>query len=62
MTLLGAGSVVGRAVPWALLLVLLLCAATAFLYRSMTKQLRKVPKTFDRRPAAEVDEPTDKRG
>lgn len=32
---------------WALLVVALLAIMTALLYRSMTKQLRKVPKSFD---------------
>ncbi len=33
---------------WALLIVSALGVVIALLYRSMTKQLRKVPKSFDR--------------
>lgn len=38
----------GKAGPLVLVVIGLLAVATALLYRSMTKQLRKVPKTFDR--------------
>jgi hypothetical protein len=32
---------------WAFLIVVGLCVAVVFLYRSMTSHLRKVPPTFD---------------
>jgi hypothetical protein len=38
----------GKASPLGLLVVVLLLIATFFLLRSMNKQLRKVPKSFDR--------------
>jgi len=38
----------GKASPFGLLVVVLLVIATVFLIRSMNKQLRKVPKSFDR--------------
>jgi hypothetical protein len=38
----------GKASPLGLLVVVLLVIATVFLVRSMNKQLRKVPKSFDR--------------
>jgi hypothetical protein len=38
----------GKASPLGLLVVVLLLIATLFLLRSMNKQLRKVPKSFDR--------------
>ncbi len=47
----GAGS-------WALLIVSLLGVVTALLYRSMTKQLRKVPKSFDVPEDPPVDGPS----
>jgi hypothetical protein len=45
---------------WLGLVVLLAMAvAVFFLYRSMTKQLRKVPASFDRPPSPLPPEPTD---
>jgi hypothetical protein len=38
----------GKASPLGLLVVVLLLIATLFLVRSMNRQLRKVPKSFDR--------------
>jgi hypothetical protein len=38
----------GKASPLGLLVVVLLLVATLFLLRSMNRQLRKVPKSFDR--------------
>jgi len=38
----------GKASPIGLLVVVLLVIATLFLLRSMNRQLRKVPKSFDR--------------
>ena len=52
----------GKASPLGLLVVVLLVIATMFLLRSMNKQLRKVPKSFDREhPELDqaVDEGTD---
>jgi hypothetical protein len=37
----------GKASPLGLLVVVLLVIATVFLVRSMNRQLKKVPKTFD---------------
>jgi hypothetical protein len=41
---------VGQAGAWGTIVVLLLIIACVFLFRSMTKQLRKVPKSFDPPP------------
>jgi hypothetical protein len=38
----------GKASPFGLLVVVLLVIATLFLVRSMNKQLKKVPESFDR--------------
>jgi hypothetical protein len=42
-----------------LLVILLLGLAVVFLYRSMTKQLRKVPASFDEPPPPDPDKPRD---
>jgi hypothetical protein len=47
----------GKGSPIGLFVVLILCVAVYFLYRSMTKQMRKVPDSFD--PPAEDDQPDD---
>jgi hypothetical protein len=52
----------GKASPFGLLVVVLLVIATLFLVRSMNKQLKKVPKSFDRgnpEPDQAADEGTD---
>ncbi|HXA91532.1 MAG TPA: hypothetical protein VNW96_23810 [Mycobacterium sp.] len=52
----------GKASPLGLLVVVLLLIATLFLLRSMNKQLRKVPKSFDRdnpEPDQAADDGTD---
>jgi hypothetical protein len=52
----------GKASPFGLLVIVLLVIATVFLVRSMNKQLRKVPKSFDRdhpEPDQAADEGTD---
>lgn len=52
----------GKASPVGLLVVVLLLIATVFLLRSMNKQLKKVPKTFDPghpEPDQAADEGTD---
>lgn len=52
----------GKASPVGLLVVVLLLIATLLLLRSMNKQLRKVPKTFDPEhpePDQAADEGTD---
>jgi hypothetical protein len=52
----------GKASPVGLLVVVLLVVATLFLLRSMNRQLKKVPKTFDPEhpePDQAVDEGTD---
>lgn len=52
----------GKASPLGLLIVVLLVVATIFLVRSMNRQLKKVPESFDRQhPEADqaADEGTD---
>ena len=52
----------GKASPVGLLVIVLLVIATLFLVRSMNRQLRKVPKSFDREnpePDQAADEGTD---
>lgn len=52
----------GKASPLGLLVVVLLLIATLLLLRSMNRQLKKVPKTFDRQhpePDQAADEGTD---
>jgi hypothetical protein len=54
----------GKASPVGLLVVVLLVIATVFLVRSMNKQLKKVPRSFDRdnpEPDQVADEGTDPR-
>ena len=52
----------GKASPLGLLVVVLLVVATVFLVRSMNRQLKKVPESFDRQnpePDQAADEGTD---
>lgn len=52
----------GKASPLGLLVVVLLVVATLFLVRSMNRQLKKVPESFDRQhpePDQAADEGTD---
>ena len=52
----------GKASPVGLVVVLLLVVATVFLVRSMNKQLKKVPESFDRQnpePDQAADDGTD---
>ncbi|MHA7648425.1 hypothetical protein ACX9NE_02820 [Mycobacterium sp. ML4] len=52
----------GKASPLGLVVVVLLVVATVFLVRSMNRQLRKVPESFDREhpePDQAADEGTD---
>jgi hypothetical protein len=52
----------GKASPVGLLVIVLLVIATVFLVRSMNRQLKKVPKSFDREhpePDQAADEGTD---
>lgn len=52
----------GKASPLGLLIVVLLVVATVFLVRSMNRQLKKVPESFDRQhpePDQAADEGTD---
>ena len=54
----------GKASPVGLVVIVLLVIATLFLVRSMNKQLKKVPKSFDRdhpEPDQAADEGTDPR-
>lgn len=55
----------GKASPIGLLVVVLLLVATVFLLRSMNRQLKKVPKSFDPQhpePDQAADEGTDTLG
>jgi hypothetical protein len=49
----GHGQEFGSSGPIALILIIVLFVAVAFLIRSMTKHLKKVPPTFDPDEAAE---------
>ena len=52
----------GKASPVGLLVIVLLIIATVFLVRSMNRQLKKVPKSFDRahpEPDQAADDGTD---
>jgi len=49
----------GKASPVGLLIIVLLVIATLLLLRSMNRQLRKVPKSFDPEPDQAADEGTD---
>jgi hypothetical protein len=52
----------GKASPVGLLVIVVLVIATVFLVRSMNRQLKKVPKSFDREhpePDQAADEGTD---
>jgi hypothetical protein len=52
----------GKASPLGLVVVVLLIVATVFLVRSMNRQLKKVPESFDRQhpePDQAADEGTD---
>jgi hypothetical protein len=46
----GKGPEWGKAAPIGLLVILLLCVALVFLLRSFTRQLKKVPASFDVEP------------
>jgi hypothetical protein len=48
----------GKASPVGLLVIVVLVIATLFLVRSMNRQLKKVPKSFDREHP-EPDQPAD---
>ncbi len=52
----GQGEDFGKSSPVGLLVLLLFFVAVAFLVRSMTKHLKRVPASFD--PPAEDDAPT----
>ena len=49
----------GKGSPIGLFVVLLLCVAVYFLYRSMSKHLRRVPPSFDPPAAPEDPQPPD---
>lgn len=53
----GQGQEFGSSGPVALILIIVLFIAVAFLIRSMTKHLKRVPASFDP-PDTEQDEPT----
>jgi len=53
----GQGEDFGKSSPVGLLVVLLLLVAVAFLIRSMTKHLKRVPASFD--PPEEEQKPTE---
>jgi hypothetical protein len=44
----GQGAEFGKAAPVALVVILLLAAATVLLIRSMSKRIRRLPASFDR--------------
>jgi hypothetical protein len=50
----GKGEEFGKASPIALVVIILLGIATAFLIRSMTKRIKRLPESFDP-PTAERD-------
>jgi hypothetical protein len=54
----GRGEDFGKSSPVGLLVVLLLLVAVAFLIRSMTKHLRRVPASFDEPETAPPTTPT----
>jgi hypothetical protein len=53
----GQGEDFGKSSPVGLLVILLLLVAVAFLIRSMTKHLKRVPASFD--PPEEEQQPTE---
>jgi hypothetical protein len=55
----GQGEDFGKSSPVGLLVVLLLLVAVAFLIRSMTKHLKRVPASFDPPEEAESAEPVE---
>lgn len=50
----GQGPEFGKASPVALVVILLLALATAFLIRSMTKRIKRLPASFDEPPAGDA--------
>jgi hypothetical protein len=56
----GKGEEFGKSSPMALLALLVFFVAVAFLARSMTKHLKRVPKTFDQPGDAGSDESSPK--
>jgi hypothetical protein len=50
----GHGPEWGKAAPVGLLIVVLLCVAVYFLVKSMNRNLRKVPESFDPAPKSQV--------
>jgi len=52
----GRGEDFGKSSPVGLLVLLLFFIAVAFLVRSMTKHLKRVPASFDKEPAAAAEE------
>ena len=55
----GQGQEFGSSLPVALIVIILLLVATAFLIRSMAKHLKRVPASFD--PADDVPVESDKK-
>jgi hypothetical protein len=53
----GKGPEWGKAAPIGLLVILLLAVAVVFLLRSFTRQLKKVPPSFDTEPEEKVGDP-----
>ncbi|EUA29837.1 hypothetical protein I553_4090 [Mycobacterium xenopi 4042] len=51
----------GKASPMGLLVIVLLLLATVFLIRSMNRQLKKVPESFDRDNPSPTRPPTKER-
>ncbi len=52
----GRGEDFGKSSPVGLLVLLLFFVAVAFLVRSMTKHLKRVPESFDKEPETAEDE------
>lgn len=57
----GQGPEWGKAAPIGLLVILLLCVAAVFLFRSFNRQLKKVPASFEADPPAEGLSPSQAR-
>jgi hypothetical protein len=58
----GQGEDFGKSSPVALLVLLLFFIAVAFLVRSMTKHLKRVPASFDKEEPEAAEEPGEKTG
>lgn len=57
--LVASGTPTGEAPWWSLVIILALITACVFLFRSMSKQLKKVPRSFDEPHLPEPADPAD---